>query len=156
VPESAVPQVRVGNTVEVRVPTLHRSFPGRVARFAEQLQLDTRTMPTEVDVQNPQLLLVPGMFAEVDLKLQQRKDALAVPITAVSRSGGESSVYAVNAEGVIERRAVKTGLETATRVEIVSGLSANDMVIVGNPAELKPAQRVHPKITELVAARGDE
>jgi RND family efflux transporter MFP subunit len=155
VPESAVPQVRVGETVEVRVPSLHRSFPGRVARFADKLQLDTRTMPTEVDVPNPQLLLVPGMFAEVDLRLEQRTNALTIPVTAVSRSERESSVFAVT-DSVVGQRPVKTGLETATRVEILSGLKDGDFVIVGNRAELKPGQRVHSKLTELAAAKGGD
>ncbi len=155
VPESAVPKVRVGETVEVRAPSLGRSFPGRVARFADKLQLDTRTMPTEVDVPNPQLLLVPGMFAEADLRLQRRSNALAVPVTAVSQSGGESWVYEVN-KGIVARRVVRTGLETATRVEILSGLNAGAMVIVGNRAELKAGQRVHAKVTDLAAAKGDD
>lgn len=156
VPESAVPQVRVGETVEVHVPSLHRSFPGRVARFADKLQLNTRTMPTEVDVPNPQLLLVPGMFAEVDLRLRQRHNALAVPLMAVTRTAAESWVFGVGPNGIVERRAVKTGLETATRIEILSGLNAGDLVVVGNRAELKAGQRVNPKVTELVAAKGDD
>src|SRR5689334_5796194 len=65
VPESSVPTVHVGQPVEVRVPTLNRSFPGRVARFAGKLALATRTMDTEVDVSNPTLVLIPGMYAEV-------------------------------------------------------------------------------------------
>ena len=69
VPESAVPTVHIGQQVEVRVPTLNRSFPGRVARFADKLSPATRTMDTEVDVPNPSLVLMPGMYAEVDLTL---------------------------------------------------------------------------------------
>ena len=83
VPESAVPTVHIGQQVEVRVPTLNRSFPGRVERFADKVSLATRTMDTEVDVPNPSLLLIPGMYAEVNLTLDQRKAVLAVPITAV-------------------------------------------------------------------------
>ena len=81
VPESVVPTVHIGQQVEVRVPTLNRSFPGKVARFADKLSLATRTMETEVDVPNPNLLLIPGMYAEVDLSLAQRKAVLAVPVT---------------------------------------------------------------------------
>ena len=55
--------------VSVRVPSLNRTFSGRVARFTDRLQLSTRTMDTEVDVPNPELTLIPGMYAEVDLAL---------------------------------------------------------------------------------------
>src|SRR5262245_66499245 len=69
VPESAVPTVHVGQQVDVRVPTLNRSFPGRVARFAEKVASATRRMGTEVDVHNPDLLLMPGMYAQAELPL---------------------------------------------------------------------------------------
>src|SRR5258708_29031883 len=67
VPESAVPSVAIGQHVEVKVPSLNRSFPGKVARFADKLQLSTRTMETEVDVPNPTLRVMPRMHAQVDL-----------------------------------------------------------------------------------------
>ena len=72
VPESAVPTVHIGQQVEVRVPTLKRSFPGQVARFADKVSTATRTMDTEVDVPNPSLVLIPGMYAEVDLTPDHR------------------------------------------------------------------------------------
>src|SRR4051794_2847535 len=82
VPESAVPEVHVGQEVEVRVPTLGRSFTGKVARLSQNLQSSTRTMDTEVDVPNPSLVLMPGMFAEVDLTMQRRNRALSIPVDA--------------------------------------------------------------------------
>ena len=92
VPESFVPHVRNGESVEVNVPSLGRTFAGKVARFADKVQTDTRTMPTEIDVQNPQLVLVPGMYAEVHLTIDERKDTLAVPVTAVSSADGRATV----------------------------------------------------------------
>ena len=79
VPESAVPTVHIGQQVEVHVPTLNRSFPGRVARYANKLSTGTRTMDTEVDVSNRSLVLIPGMFAEVNLTLADHKGILAIP-----------------------------------------------------------------------------
>src|ERR1017187_10361390 len=86
VPESAVPTVHIGQQVEVKVPTLNRSFPGRVARFVEKVSVATRTMDTEVDVANPSLILIPGMYAEVNLTLDRRDKVLAVPVMAVDRA----------------------------------------------------------------------
>src|SRR5579862_9136371 len=73
VPESAVPLVHLGGSVNVRVSALDRTFLGRIARFADKVDESTRTMKTEVDVPNSSLLLVPGMFAEVKLTTGERK-----------------------------------------------------------------------------------
>ncbi len=80
VPESAVSRVHVGDAVDVRVTSLNRSFPGKVARLADKIQPATRTMDTEVDVPNPSLTLIPGMYAEVNLRVEEHRNALAVPL----------------------------------------------------------------------------
>ena len=117
VPESAVPTVHIGQQVEVRVPTLNRSFPGQVARFADKLSLATRTMDTEVDVPNPTLVLIPGMYAEVNLTLDRRNAVLAVPVTAVDmdrrRRMPPARVMVVTPDNRVEIRKVELGLETA-------------------------------------------
>jgi RND family efflux transporter MFP subunit len=154
VPESAVPTVHVGQQVEVRVPTLNRSFPGRVARYANKLSSGTRTMDTEVDVPNPSLILIPGMFAEVNLTLASRNDVLAVPIPAVDLSSGDESsgqVVLVTPENRIEIRKVQLGLQTATSIEIRSGVRAGDLVVTSNRSRLEAAQQVRPKLTDITA-----
>jgi RND family efflux transporter MFP subunit len=149
VPESAVPTVHIGQQVGVRVPTLNRSFPGRVARFAEKVSPATRTMDTEVDVPNPTLVLIPGMYAEVDLTLESRPGVLAVPVTAVDVGDDESSGTAaiVTPENRVEIRKVKLGLQTADKVEIRSGLKVGEMVVVGSRAGLQNGQPAQPKVT---------
>jgi RND family efflux transporter MFP subunit len=145
VPESAVPTVRIGQPVEVRVPTLNRGFPGRVARFSDKVTLATRTMDTEVDVPNPSLVLIPGMYAEVNLTLDRRQRVLAVPVTAIDGD----QVTVVTAENHIEVRKVQLGLETTSKVEVRSGLKAGDLVVVGSRSGLQPGQEVRPKITAM-------
>ena len=141
VPESSVGRVRVGETVDVRVPSLDRTFPGRVARLAEKVQPSTRTMDTEVDVQNPTLTLIPGMYAEVNLHIAESRDALAIPLDAVDRSSASARAYVV-ADGVIRIVPVTLGLETDQSVEILSGLKEGDTVVVGRHAGLREGQRV--------------
>jgi RND family efflux transporter MFP subunit len=141
VPESSVGRVRVGETVDVRVPSLGRTFPGRVARLAEKVQPSTRTMDTEVDVQNPALTLIPGMYAEVNLHIAESRGALAIPLDAVDRSTSAARAYVV-AAGVIRIVPVTLGLETDRSVEILSGLKEGDTVVVGRHAGLREGQRV--------------
>jgi RND family efflux transporter MFP subunit len=151
VPESAVPTVHLGQQVDVRVPTLKRSFPGRVARFSDKLSLATRTMDTEVDVPNANLILIPGMYAEVNLSLDNRHRVLVVPVPAVDVGSDESSgqVVVVTPENRIEIRKVQIGLQTSTKVEIRSGLKEGDLVVVGSRAGLEPGQDVRPKVTTM-------
>lgn len=159
VPESAVPSVRIGQAVEVRVPTTKRSFPGRVARFSEKVSTATRTMDTEVDVPNPGLILIPGMYAEVDLTLERRAHTLAVPLQAVdgagdgAREGTTGKVMVVTPEHLVDVRPVKLGLQTATSVEVLSGLNEGDLVVVGSRAGLKAGQQAEGRVTAAGSAK---
>ena len=145
IPESDVPMIRLGDVVNVHVSALNRDFTGRVSRFANSLDEATRTMHTEVDVRNRNNSLVAGMFADVTLTLQHRKSVLTVPIQAVGRNGTEASVLIVNSQHRIEERKITVGLEAANQVEVTSGLSANDEVVVGSRAEYHPGDLVVPK-----------
>jgi RND family efflux transporter MFP subunit len=148
VPESAVPTVHIGQQVEVRVPTLDRSFPGQVARFADKLQTATRTMDTEVDVPNPGLILIPGMFAEVNLTLNHRAAVLAVPVAAVDAG---NQVMVVGPDSRVAMRSVQVGLQTGDNVEIRSGLREGDLVVTSTRASLHDGQEVHPKLVDMAA-----
>ena len=147
VPESAVPLIHLGEPVDVQVSALNRSFPGRVARFADRVDQSTRTMKTEVDVPNPTLVLVPGMYAEVDLVTEQRKNVLSVPVEAVDGSGSSARVFTVQPSGAIQIVPVRLGIETARRIEIRSGdLKEGDDVVVGSRSGLKAGSKVQPKV----------
>lgn len=144
VPESSAAEVSAGKAVQVRVPSLGRVLTGRVARFTGKVQPGTRTMDTEVDVQNDGLALMPGMYAEVDLHLDEHKSVVTVPIDAVDGTGAAARVYQVIDPGVVHVIPVSIGLQTAQVAEIRSGLAAGDNVIVGRRAGLKDGDRVSP------------
>jgi len=147
VPESAVPSIHLGEPVEVRVSALHRSFPGRVARFSDKVDQSTRTMKTEVDVPNPTLVLIPGMYAEVDLVTEQRKNVLVVPVEAVESSGNAARVFLVQTSGAIQIIPVVLGIENARQIEIRSGeLKEGDRVVVGSRSGLKDGSKVQAKV----------
>jgi RND family efflux transporter MFP subunit len=148
VPESGVSHVHVGEAVDVRVTSLGRAFPGRVARFAEKIQPSTRTMDTEVDVPNPTLTLIPGMYAEVNLRIDERRNVLSIPLDAVDRSGSASRVYTVTPDGTLHITPLTLGLESDQRVEVISGLQEGDTVVVGRHAGLKDGQQVQVRSVE--------
>jgi RND family efflux transporter MFP subunit len=145
VPESAVAQIRIGAPVDIRVDAVRRTFTGVVARFAGKVDPDTRTMPTEVDVPNPDLTLVPGMYAYASIALAGEKGVLTVPVQAIDRAEEKTTVLVVAGDR-IERRSVSLGIDTPERVEIVRGLAEGDLVVVGNRSQLRPGTAVTPKV----------
>ena len=155
VPESSVPRIHLGQPVEVHVQALNRSFPGKVARFSDTVAISTRTMDTEVDVQNPSLVLVPGMYAEVDLQLDSRRNVLTIPIAAIDNTNNETHVYRVGSDGVVAIVPVVLGIQTSTNAEITSGLAEGDMVVVGNRAGLKEGEKVNPKVVTLYDSKAN-
>jgi RND family efflux transporter MFP subunit len=149
VPERAVPDVHVGQTVAVKVSTNNKTFPGKITRFSGQIDSETRTMHTEVEVPNPNYELIPGMYASVNISTHTAGNALTVPIQAVQTTANKKSVVmVVNGANTLEERNVVLGLQTATQIEIVSGLAQNDLVLFGGSAQYKPGQVVSPKIIE--------
>jgi multidrug efflux pump subunit AcrA (membrane-fusion protein) len=132
--------------VQVRVQALNRTFEGKVARFADAVDQETRTMHTEVDVPNPNRSLVQGMYAEVALTLQSKNDALTIPIQAVNRNGSEATVLVVNSQDRIEERQVRLGMEGANQVEVVSGLHPMDRVVIGSRSEFRAGDWVSPRV----------
>jgi RND family efflux transporter MFP subunit len=153
VPESAVPDVHPGQKVAVKVSTLNRTFEGSVASISGDIDPQTRTMHTEVHVPNGNYELVPGMYASVEIPLHAVSNALTLPLQSVQQAGeGKGSVLVVNGQNTLERRDVALGLQTATEVEILSGLQENQLVVFGEQGQYKPGQVVAPKLVEPPAA----
>jgi RND family efflux transporter MFP subunit len=150
VPESYVRYIRVGDPVEVRVPSLNQTFPGKVARFSVDVKESTRTMHTEVDVPNPQRILLPGMYAEADLTLQQTDNVPTIPLQAVNHEGDKTTVFVVQPDGQLADHPVILGLQTAGDAEVVSGLTEGQQVIVSDRSGLKPGEKVHPQVVQMV------
>jgi len=154
VPESVVAGVRIDDTVEVRVQASGEKFSGKVARFTGSLDRSTRTMQVEIDVPNKDYKLAPGMFAEVTLQTQNRPDALSIPVTAVRRgSATGATVLVVDSANLVQERTVQLGIEDASRVEILSGVSEGERVIAGNLSAYHAGEVVQPKPSRMANAK---
>jgi RND family efflux transporter MFP subunit len=150
VPESYVQYIHIGDAVNVRVPSLNRTFPGKVARFAVDVREDTRTMHTEVDVKNSDRVLLPGLYAEAELSLDRKEDVPTVPIQALSHEREKTTVFVVNRDGELEDRTVQLGLQTASDAEIVSGVNEGEQVVVSDRSGLKSGEKVHPQAVAVM------
>ena len=154
VPESSVPLIHLGMPAQVQVTSLHQTFTGKVARFADMVAFDTRTMYTEIDVPNPQRLLVPGMYAYATLDLDQRHQVLAVPVQALNRQSSGTTVMVVNARHQLASVPVRLGLETPNSAEVLAGLRSGEQVVVSGASLLHPGQAVQPKTVALPTVTG--
>jgi RND family efflux transporter MFP subunit len=154
IPESVAAQIRLGQVVGVHVQALDRDFQGKVSRFADSLDMQTRTMETEIDVKNGDGSLMPGMYTETRVSLHQRKDVLTVPLEAVNRNGDDATVLAVNAQNILEERHVRLGLEDEARVEVISGLTDRDRVVIGNRSAFRDGQKIQPNPTGVAEKQG--
>ncbi len=156
VPESAVGAVRTGSAVAIRIPSLNRELQGRVSRSSGRVSTSTRTMHTEVDIDNSSRKLIPGVSAEVALRIADRPRTLAVPLDAVAREGESHAVWVVTGDQRVEKRAVRTGIESSTMVEIVEGLADGELVVLGGAARIKPNQKVKTTIGEAAGRKAGD
>ena len=150
VPESYVRYIHVGDPVDVRVPSLNKTFPGKIARFSVDVKEATRTMHTEVDVKNRDRVLMPGLYADADVALEHRDDIPTVPLQAVNHEGNKTTVFVVGKNRELEDRPITLGLQTANDAEVVSGLSEGEEVVVSDRSGLKPGETVHPQIVQIM------
>jgi RND family efflux transporter MFP subunit len=144
VPETDVPYIHEGGEVQIKVNATGRTFTGKIVRFSRALDTDTRTMLTEVDVPNPDLVLSPGMYAETVIQLQKKDDTLTLPSQAVVQNGDQTYVLVVDSTNHIEKRNVTLGIQTADRMEILSGLHDGERIIAAGQANYQSGEAVTP------------
>lgn len=143
VPESDAVLVAPGRKAAIRVAaSAGKSFEGTVARTSWTLAASNRTLRTEIDIPNTDGTLRPGMFAQVELIVAEREQALVVPKAAVITLDGQTYCLVVSAAGILEKKPVVTGLKTAMEIEITTGLTEQDEILIANTAAFRPGQKV--------------
>ena len=153
VPERFVQGVAVGQSATVRLdayPTAE--FAAQITRLSPVIDPQTRTLETTLGLTTRDARIRPGMFARVELVLNERPDALTVPQPAVVRRDGRSHVFVVGDDDRAELRPVTTGIESGGRIELVSGVSGGERVVTrgqnlldaGTPVRVVDVSRGEP------------
>jgi RND family efflux transporter MFP subunit len=155
VPEALAGYVRIGDSAEIRIEATGQHITGKVVRTTGELDTSTRTLQVEIDLNNADNKLTPGMYADVTLNIQRTGTGLTVPVQAVNRSGSEPVALVVDAQGRIEKRALKLGIETPTEVEVISGLKENDRVVTANLSSYTPGEAVRAQQVTLPTFKED-
>jgi RND family efflux transporter MFP subunit len=148
VPEDDVQFVHIGDPMQVRVDAVGRSFTGKVVRFTREVSAATRTMETEIDVQNPNLALDPGMYANTQLQLEHVSGVPTVPQEALVLAGNQEEVYALDSNNRVHIRKVTVGLQGSELVQITAGLQDGDRVILGAQGKYHDGEIVTPVLAQ--------
>jgi membrane fusion protein, multidrug efflux system len=148
VPEASYPSIHIGTPASLTFEEFpDRIFKGTVARYASSLDLATRTMLTEVDIDNPQRLVYPRSYAHVTIELVRHSDALSIPASAIQGAGNSAHVMVVK-EGRLADVPVKTGINNGAYVEVTSGLSPESLVVAAYSNNLTPGQQVESRLQD--------
>ncbi|WP_375501387.1 efflux RND transporter periplasmic adaptor subunit [uncultured Nostoc sp.] len=135
VPQASVQSVHPGQTALVRVRELpKKSFSGKVIRTADALDATSNTLLTEIEVQNSDNVLRPGMYAEVTFKTERANPPLLVPANTLVINADGIQVATVTKENKVKYKKVELGRDYGTEVEVVSGLNPNVRLIT-NPTD---------------------
>lgn len=136
VPEKYAGRIRIGSPIRFAINGSDRRFAGAIYAFDPRIDAGTRTVVIRAVCDNPEGVLLPGAFANVELELATVSDAILVPAEAVIPGVSEKNVF-VMVDGKAERRAVEIGTRTANQVQILSGLKAGDRLIVSGLQQMR-------------------
>jgi RND family efflux transporter MFP subunit len=153
VPEDDVKFVHVGDALQVRVDAINRSLTGKIVRFTRNVNFETRTMETEVDVENKDLSIAPGMYANTALGLADSKNVVTVPMEAiVLNTQRQNTVYVLDGNNRVHIRTVQVGIEGSKLVGIAGGIAPGDRVLIGGQEKYQENEEVSPLLTSEPAS----
>lgn len=151
VDEPELGRVQVGQPVHLTWDALPgRSWQGAVERLPSIIETSGARSVGEVlcTIDNPERHLLPNVTVSVDIRTGSAENALTIPREAVLREDSRTFVLVVEGDGVIARRLVRVGIRDLHRVEVVEGLTENQVVLLPAGLTLTPGQKVRPKVAK--------
>jgi membrane fusion protein, multidrug efflux system len=152
VPEAHIGSVRIGQKTTVIIPSLgNRSFEGRVRQVGVAADPASRTYTAKIEVPNSRGVLKPGMIAEIRIEGSDKVEALTIPAEAIVRDGaGVTRVFVYNDEDKrVYARRVDIGQAYGQEVEVRSGLSPDEQIVVGGQHRIREGSRVTAQVEEI-------
>ena len=141
-PEVQLAKLKTGLVIEARSDAYpDRVFTGRVISVDSRVDVASRSLAAQAEIDNPDNTLRPGMLLEINV-MQTQRSALVIPELALLQIGSESFVYRVTLDGTAEKTIVKPGSRSFGFVEIAQGLKAGDRIVVEGTSKLRPGQAV--------------
>ncbi|MDE3154618.1 MAG: efflux RND transporter periplasmic adaptor subunit [Acidobacteriota bacterium] len=155
VPELYVPLTKPGVTATLTLQEYPgRTFTGSVVRTAGAIDVASRTMQTEVDVANPDGTLLPGSYVQVHFELPTPQSTFRLPINTLIFRGQGLQVAVVRPDGRVALKTVAPGRDFGTSMEILSGLTGHESIVINPPDSIQDGQRVRVAAPGATAAAG--
>ena len=145
IPERFLGRMQLNQTIVIRVIAYpEKTFEGKVFFISPFVDLDTRTSLIKAEIPNPDELLKPGMFAELDLTFVVRNDSIVIPEAAIFRllENNQALVYVADEQNQAQLKTVDLGARFPGLVEIRKGLEENEKVIVEGTQKIGPGSAV--------------
>jgi len=144
VPQAYAPYIKVGEKTTVTLQEFPgQKFSAKIARTAESIDPNTRTLLTEVDVPNKDGRLLPGSFGEVHFAVGSNVDKVTVPVNAMLFRSEGPRVAVVDANKKVQLRPINIGRDYGTSLEILGGVSPGDQIVINPPDSLEDGQQVN-------------
>jgi RND family efflux transporter MFP subunit len=145
VPQVDADSIRVGQQAKLLIPDLHgRGFTGTVTRTSNALDPTSRTLLTEVQLANPGGVLLPGMYAQVDLAVPRKDPPLTIPGDALVVRADGPQVAVVKPDGVIHFTKIQLGRDFGSSLEVLSGLEEGQQLAVNPNDTVREGVKVKP------------
>ncbi|AUD02755.1 efflux RND transporter periplasmic adaptor subunit [Spirosoma pollinicola] len=139
VPESEVGQLRLGQSAQITIPAMNKSYTGQISLIGAVADPASRAYSVKIDLPNPTLQIRPGMIADARLVATNTKKALVLPGNVVLRDDdGSTYVFVADVQKKQAfKRKVTVGQVFASDIEITSGLNATDLIVTGGQQKLQ-------------------
>jgi membrane fusion protein (multidrug efflux system) len=142
-------KVAIGHPVKISIaPYPDEIFTATVSMISPTIDPRTRTLRVKAELPNPDGRIRPGLFAHTDLGVSERRNVIVVPDDAVVQRADGAVIFRLTAAGRVERRSVETGVRIEGRIEISSGLSPGDVVVVRGQARIDDGVAVSVRMAD--------
>ena len=144
IPENYSASIKKGLPVEVKISSYkNKVFDGEIDFVSSRINADTRSLLSRIKINNDNLELISGSLLEVVVKFNLR-NSLSVPDTSIMIEGDKSYVYKINSENIANKTEVKIGLRSDKNIEIISGLTAEDIIVAEGLKKVRPSGKIKP------------
>jgi membrane fusion protein, multidrug efflux system len=143
VPERSVPFLTNIHEVIVTADAIpNKKFNARISKISEAVDLNTRTMPVEVEIENSGSLVKPGMFATIQLVIEKKSNASIIPNQIAMNDEKGDFVYTLNPDTTVSKKYIRLGIRMDDKLEVISGLAETDRIIFVGQTLIKNKMKV--------------
>lgn len=142
-PERSVPNLSKVQEITIKADAVKdKEYKGKITKTSQAIDLSTRTMAVEVEILNPDQALKPGMFATVVFVTDKKPNAEMLPLQVVLNDEAGNFIYTMNPDTTVSKKYVQTGIKMDNNIEIVSGITKEDKIVVVGQTLIKDKMKV--------------